>query len=286
MAASKYGSLAGAILTACSVGVPLSAQESYELRLGAEKPAAMTEDDVRGLSDLVRLVVLQSIPDNYRNEKEWGSTREVWAGLHVKQDGLRLTTKRRKKTVNHGSWKRYEARLIDPERELRVRIENVRALPGQGAALNLVVDAFLAASGRWSEWRHGVQLFSISADAEARVRLQVACQVGIAFDFAGGVPRLRLSPVVTAADLRLTDFRLHRLSDFDGPLIHQVGHALQGVLQDEIDDRRGKLVTRINAQIAKHQKRLEVSPSDLMSQGLGQVWQRAVELQPAPTAAR
>ena len=280
-----HGTLWGVILPSCCLCLSLAAEESYELRISPGETATLTEEDVQGLSDLVRLIALQNIPHDYRNEKEWGSTKEVWAGIDFKQDGLRLTTKRRKKTVNHGSWKRYEARLIDPDRELLLRIENVRAIPGRGANLDLIVDSHLAASGRWSEWRQGIQLFSFSADATARVRMRVACQIGIAFNFANSVPQLRLSPTVTDADLQLTDFRLHRISNFDGPVIHQLGHALQDVLQDELDDRRGKLVTRINSQIAKHQSVLQLSPGDLMNQGLNQVWQRALELQRAPQEA-
>ena len=282
---STHWSLGGVILGTCCLCLSLPAEESYELRIAAGETATLTEEDVLGLSDLVRLIALQNIPHDYRNEKEWGSTKEVWAGIDFKQDGLRLTTKRRKRTVNHGSWKRYEARLIDPDRELLLRIENVRAIAGRGADLDLIVDSHLAASGRWSEWRQGVQLFSFSADATARVRMRVACQIGIAFNFADSIPQLRLSPTVTDADLQLTDFRLHRISNFDGPVIHQLGHALQDVLQDELNDRRGKLVTRINSQIAKHQSVLQLSPGDADEPRTGQVWQRALELQRVPAEA-
>ena len=50
----------------------------------------------------------------------------------------------------------------------------------------------------------------------------------------------------------------------DGPVVHQLGHAPRGELQDELDDRRGKLVARINSQIDKHRDVLKLSPSNLM----------------------
>jgi hypothetical protein len=252
-----------------------------EVRLwppGNQVPAS--DQDVQGLSDLVRLIVLQNLPHNYENLKEWGTTKEVWAGVDFSRDGWRVTTKRRRKTVNHGSWKRYQVQLVNPDRELLARVENVRSVPGKGACFDLLVESPLAASGRWSEWQQGVQLFSVSAEAYARVRLRVACAVGISFQLKGTAPKLSLDPEVIDAQLELTDFRLHRISDFDGPAVHKLGHALRGVLQDEIADRRAKLVTRMNSQIDKHRDVLTVSPDDLVKQGLGQIWQRAAEFQP------
>ena len=133
----------------------------------------MSDEDVRELSDLVRLIVLQNLPHSYENTKEWGGTKEVWAGIKISQEGMRLTTKRRKKTVNHGSWKRYQVQLVNLSKSCWYDWRACGRFLPKGPAFDLVVDAHLFASGRWSEWRQGVQLFSVSAEAEARLRLCV-----------------------------------------------------------------------------------------------------------------
>ena len=267
--------------------LPLSGQESIAVPslIGPDTPKAISDEDVQGLADLLRLVVLQNLPHNFENTKEWGMTKEVWAGVDIKQEGLRLSTHSHRKVVNHGSWKRYQVNLVHPEQELQVRLENVRAVEGKGAGLTLIVDAHLLASGRWAEWRQGVQLFSFSADADAKVRLRVDCLVGIEFRIADSTPRLCLSPRVTDAGIELTDFRLQRISKLDGPGVHKFGHLLSDVLQEEIDQRRGKMVDRINGQIDKHRNVLTVSPADLMKQGLDQLWSRASELQAAASGS-
>ena len=143
----------------------------------------------------------------------------------------------------------------------------------------------LLVSGRWSEWRQGVQLFSVSADADARVQIRAVCEVGIAIGVAEGSPRLTLSPRVADAAIELTDFRLQRISKLDGPAVHKLGHAMRGVLQGEIDDRRAKLVGRINTQIEKHRDVLTVSPADLMKEGWDKAWDKALGFQQGGDAA-
>jgi hypothetical protein len=236
----------------------------------------LTADDLRGLSDLVRTVALRSLPRDYENTKEWGSTKEVWAGVKVSQDGLRLSTHSRTKTVNHGSWKRYRAWLVDPDKDLGIQLENVRSIPGKGTAFDLIIDLHLGATGRWSEWRQGVQLYSLSADAMARVRMRMACELGMSLAFSGAAPELILAPTVSAANLELTDFRLHRVSKLDGPVIHKLGLAIRDVLQTEIDEREVELAAKINRQIDKQRDALRIAPRELLNKGLDKLLAGAV----------
>ena len=68
-------------------GAPSLTEQPIETPLPVSPP--LTAEDLRGLSDLVRTVALKSLPRDYENTKEWGSTKEVWAGVKVSQDGLR-----------------------------------------------------------------------------------------------------------------------------------------------------------------------------------------------------
>jgi hypothetical protein len=90
-----------------------------------------------------------------------------------------------------------------------------------------------------------------------------------------------LEPTVVDATLELIDFDLHRISKLGGPLAHELGRGLRDVLQNEFNDRRARLVTRMNGQIEKHRDKLRISPRDLLQKGLDRLGASA----PTRTAA-
>lgn len=224
-----------------------------------------------GAQRLLRALVLKNLPAEYENNKQWGGTKRVWDGLHVSLDGIRVKTSRRWKDANHGTWKRYRAWLIDPEQEFEIQIEKMTATPEGKTAFDVVIDARLGAWGRLSEYARDVQLVSLSAEADARVRLRASCEMSLRLDVTKLPPDVILEPRVVSAELTLVDFHLVRISSRDGPLVRQLGKELHDVLQDEIDDRQAGLVAKINRQLEKHEDDLRLSVSDLAASGLRQL---------------
>lgn len=255
-------------MTVCGLALADAAAAPPEELVASEATPAS------GLDRLIRDLVLQNAPHEYENDRQWGGTRQVWDGLHVWRDGLRIKTKRRWKDANHGTWKKYRAWLIDPDHQFDVQFLNLHKTAEGKAAFDLLIDAKLGAWGRLSEWRQDVQLFSFSADAEATVRLKLSCELSARLDPSHLPPDLVLQPQVMAADLALVDFRLKRISDADGPLVKQLGKSLREVLEDELRDRQPRLVQRMNDQIRDHQDDLRLSARDLAASG----WQQALQL--------
>jgi len=241
--------------------------------VAAEASATETSTTTKatGAHRLLRTLVLENVPPTYENTKRWGGTKRVWDGLHISLDGLRLKTKRRWKEANHGTWKRYRAWLIDPEEEFEIQIENMAATPEGKTAFDVVIDARLGAWGRLSEYALDVQLLSISAEADARVRMRATCEMSLRLDVTRFPPDVILEPKVVRADLKLVDFHLVRISDLDGPLVREFGEELHDVLQDEIADRQVKLVEKMNRQLKKHEDDLRLSVADLAASGLRQL---------------
>jgi hypothetical protein len=237
--------------------------------------------DVESISELIRHIVLNNLPHQYEERDDWGRTKEVWAGLKISLDGLRVKTKRRKKDVNHGSWKIYRVWLANPQRDFDVQLRNLRTVPGTGVGFDLVVDSRLGTSARWSEWQRGVQLYSVSAEADAKVRLTMRCELGLAFELTDFPPDMILEPSVTDANLQLLELRVHRVSKLSGPLVKQLGRALRDVLQQELDRRRTKLVTKINDEIQDNREALKISLRDLPGRGFDAIWKRVFPDKPS-----
>lgn len=233
-------------------------------------PVGTTIPVGESLQSLITKLVVEEIPHEYENTKKWGGTKRVMSGLDWELDGIKVETRRQWKEANHGTWSRYKLRLVEPERTFEVRIENLRDMGDNVAAFDLIGIAQLDCSGRLSKWQRGVQLVSLSGEANAKVRLLAHVEVKMAIDPRTFPPDILLSPKVTSADLALQEFELRRLSKAEGPLVKQVGEVLEEGVQDYLAEHRQKLTDKMNAQIEKKRSKLRVPLSQLTTSAWGQ----------------
>jgi len=70
---------------------------------------------------------------------------------------------------------------------------------------------------------------------------------------------------VATADLDILEFKLRRISHFDGPVVKTLSASVREVLEDKIAEDRKKLVERLNKSLAKQQSKLRFSPADLLT---------------------
>lgn len=269
---------------ACAIGLMLvflaAAEQSPAQADNAVSPPAAGRSSER-LQNLLTDIVRQNIPHEFEEIDNWGATKDFTVGVDVSLDGLRLDSERRRKALKHGTWKMYRVKLVDPQQQFQIRAENLRELKAGKAAFDVLVEARLDAFGRIAEWRRGVQLFTLSANADALVRMRLACELSSRLDARQFPPAIQLQPVVKSADLELVEFRLTRISDLDGPAVKELGKALRDVLEDKIEDQRDKTAEKINREIAKNSEVLRLSLPDLMQTELG----RAVAKQAGATNA-
>lgn len=218
----------------------------------------------RGVHRLLTEIARNTIPVDYVNDKDWGAQKEVTRGLRIRREGLRLTTSRRRKLVNHGNWKRYHLRLVEPNKNLKLRVENYTELPNHRVQMDLVIDAKLDVDGRLSKWERGLQLFSVSAAARSDVQLRIRCDVGLVLDATEFPPAVVLDPKVTDANLLLRDFRLRQLSNLRGTTAYKLSSSVREIVEDVIERKRAKLVEKLNAKIDRSRDRLRLSFQEIL----------------------
>lgn len=229
----------------------------------AAPPAASDDQSVRQLARLVADCVEAAIPRQYDKKVDWGATISVTTGLRTNRDGLRIKVRRRKKQVDHGLWKHYRLRLVDPERDLAVRVANLRPLEGGRAGLTLVVDARLDAWGRAKAYQYGIHLFALEIVGHARVRLTIDCEVGLNVDQKDRRPVVAFDLHVADSSLDVVDLQLERISNARGPVVRELGDGLHRVVRSQLASR--ELTPKLNRAIQKRQHRLQVETPILFS---------------------
>jgi hypothetical protein len=222
------------------------------------------ENDAAQMDRFLTRLALDNMPVEFKEDEDWGQQDERWDGVKVSFKNGKLRTKRRKKMVNHGTWKRYSASLVDPEEQFSVQLNNFRELADRKVAFDVVVSAKIKVAGRQSKWVKGMQLYSISATGSADLRLTVSVELQSTLDVAKFPPDLILDPAISAADIELFDFRIDRVSKAGGEIAQQITKAVRKAIEKKISAKEEKLVSKLNTKIDENRDRLTLSAHDAM----------------------
>lgn len=219
------------------------------------------------LNQWITGLVLKHMPHQYSKEKNWGKQAKRWAGVKLRRDhdDGKLETKRRYKMTNHGTWRKYAAKLADPEKKFAVELANFDSTEDHKTSFDVQFSADLILDARQSKWVKGVQLYSFSADATATVRLNVHCELGIDMDFSRFPPELVLNPNVTEAKIDVEKFQLNRVSKAGGELAQQVTRLARKELDEKVEEHEKKLVKKLTKEIEENRDKLRLSITDAVN---------------------
>jgi len=214
------------------------------------------------LADSLASIVREAVPREYEKKKNWGHTKRITTGVTSDGPLYKMKLHRRKKHVNHGTWKHYRVWFTptdekSPQKNLRVTVENLHSLEAGGVGLRLVVDAKLEG---WAQMRHynrGIHVITLTAEGVSELRITLDCEVRMKMTAKG----MAIDPQVTKATLDLRDFDLTRLGEVEGKLAHELGRGMRSMVEDQLDSPR--LTAKLNRAIDKKRDRLVLSSAKL-----------------------
>jgi len=230
----------------------------------AQEPEATSADAGAELDGLITKMVLDNIPHDFEETKDWGGQDERWDGIRFRREGFKIQTKRRKKMVNHGTWKKYSATLLNPDEEFSINVKNMRETSDEKMAFDIHFSAHLNIDGRQSKWVKGVQLYSFSVQGHTKVRLVVGIELGVTMDINNFPPDLVFIPVAKEANLIVDDFRIDRVSKAGGEFAQQVSRGVRNSLDQKLAEKEDKLVEKLNKEFTKNKSKLRLSIADAL----------------------
>lgn len=196
----------------------------------------------RQLTDIGR----KYLPAIHIDDSKWGQQKEF----------DRLLPRNKPLMLNHGTWRKFQARPVRPEETFRIRLKNLRCESAK-IYFTLECDGLLDLEARQAKWVRGVQLYSINAQGDAKITLSLDCAVWVGFDFRSE-PTMVIQPEIKSADIVIHEFQIHRISKVGGEFAQQVTRAARDWLDDREEKHEAKLVAKINRQIQKKQDRLRI----------------------------
>ena len=215
------------------------------------------------VAQLVTPLIAEAVPREFEGKKDWGKTKTVVSGLHSDGNFFKFDIHRQTSEVNDGIWKKYRLTLIEPDKNLEIRIDDMHRLESGKYALTLFVAAKVHGWARAVVYEHGVHVISLDAEGDTSIRLWIDAEVGVeTVESSTFIPGLELRPVVMDARLKFDDFKLTRISDVRGAVAKELGDLLRKELQKKLSGP--KLVDRFNHALQKHPERLRLSPDMLL----------------------
>lgn len=227
----------------------------------------MPEASSRGLLEFITDLLREQIPETYVEDKDWNKTKEVYAGVRIQRDGLKLKTKRRWKEVNHGLWRRYHVQLINPEETLELTLSDVYWQPDGRLHLRLRVRSTFDVTARQARWNLDVRLYSLHVLARCRMTVDVEAVIAFQVQPIEVPPAIQLAPEVLTAKLSLEDFEVDEVGHLGSDIAAELGKAAEDLVLDKvIKSQSRKLADKLNRQLEKKRDKLRFSLSDWLSE--------------------
>jgi hypothetical protein len=241
-----------ALLAACGLASHATAQSPQP---NASDALATT------LSQLIR----EAIPLAYDKQKDWGATREITVGYRVDGKPFHYHVHRRKKYVEHGVWKHYKLRVVEPDKNLRVRLRDLRPVAPGRVAFTLELESKLDAWARAKVYHYGVHVIALEVEGDLQMRLQIHGEIALQATVVSGAAAIAAHPVVTDAKLSLDEFRIRRVSDARGPIVRELSDGVRAIVEDELNGPQ--LTAKLNRAIEKKRDELIFAPASLVGSG-------------------
>lgn len=213
-------------------------------------------------AEIVARLIAEAIPREYERSKDWGQTKKITTGVRSSGNFFKFDIHSKKSDVKDGVWKHYRATMIEPEKNLVVRIDNLRSLDAGRIAFTLFVTTKLHGWARAKVYESGVHLIALEAEGDAKVSLWIDCEIGLEVAPASFLTGIAVRPHVASARMKLDDFRLTRISDVRGPIVRELGDGLRHLIEEELNGP--KLAAKLNRSIEKRSDRLVLSPEMLL----------------------
>ncbi|GAA5507275.1 hypothetical protein [Novipirellula caenicola] len=209
---------------------------------------------------------MQEVPAIYQGDKDWGETKEVWAGVRAKFDGLKLKTHRRFKEVNHGRWIRYEIKLPEANaaNAATTKINSATLTDEDRWRIDSVTETPMQFTAKVERWNLGIKLYSVTVTGRMRVQLQLTSTIGLYLDYSEIPPAVVAQPAIEGAKLTLASFEIDRVSKIGGDAAEVWGEIMQEIIvQRFIENQNDQIVNKLNREIEKHRADLRFSWSML-----------------------
>lgn len=212
-------------------------------------------------SETLRAVLLTAIPDQYEDRSHWEKTTKVFDGLDVRQKGFDVRVKERRRVVNHGPWQRYKIQILNPAKNLTIRIDQIRSTGLGQFRFRVFLASKLRCRADFENWFVGVKGFNMTVITDADVQIVAECQLAIRTESKRDrlIPDFVLDPHVNAISLALSNLDVQRIGEIRGDLAEGIGDSSRRFIENIMKAQERRVLKKANEAIDKKRSSLRTS---------------------------
>jgi len=222
-------------------GQVLQARETQTVAIPAvSEPSTVPPTN---LSEVLKVLLLESLRDDYVDLRHWGGTIERFNGLKIR--GLRIS--RREREVPHGIWRRYKATLVQPEKTFDAQVMQLDPTPSGKIPFSIEITLRSRCEATFAWWAYGVKGLNGTAVSYATLQLRMILETSpaIAFNLNTPFPKVELRPTVKSVDLKLKDLDVRQLGVLKGDLAEVLGDGSKHAIEALIQKQEGKIRVKL-----------------------------------------
>lgn len=228
-------------------------------------PSVTTQESIRWLLERC----LHHLPKQFDGDDDWGDTKELWAGIRMRRDGWKIKTNRRRKSVNHGRWVRYQINLPDDPSLRQLEIRDVQPEPTSdewpfgGYRFTARVNSLAHFETRVERWNLGVQWYSVSTRGKLNASLETTIRFAVVPDYSEVPPSVVAEMNVLDARASLSNLQVDRVSKIGGDVAEELGEVAEKTLiKLWLNKENDRLAGRFNDSIEDNRDDLRFSWTD------------------------
>ena len=217
----------------------LFAQEVQTVALSAEEVPGADQHIPADFSELLRMLLLESMKSEYADLRHWKRTVERFDGFHI--HGIRIS--KRERDVPHGFWRRYKVTLIQPEKTFEAQVQQLAPTPEGAIPFSILISLRARCEATFAWWAYGVKGINGTAvsDATIHLRLRLETSPKIHFRLNSPFPQFDLRPRVTHVELKLKDLDVRKLGILKGDLAEVLGDGSRKAVEAMMQQQEGKI---------------------------------------------
>lgn len=207
-------------------------------------------------------IAKEYLPETYDDDRKWGKTAKVFSGIDFDFEDGKLRTDKKEKEVKHGDWSRYSVELDESGGDIDVEIQKFAFDENAKYTIAIEFYAPIKVHSRYSKWARGVQLVSLSADANAKVKFQLELEIQLGCLLTKIPPDLTAKIYANRAEIQLVDFKVYKVSKLGGEFAEQVSEGAEKIIRTKLAEKEEKILQKINRSLTKHQDDFRLSIAD------------------------
>jgi hypothetical protein len=193
------------------------------------------KDDYGDISRLLHKIVVKQVPREYEEKFDWGKTIPLPPKLLAPKLPRTFIKVGDRMEVPDGAWKRIHVKLDDPNKDLKIKVKDLKKLDKGGYRVVIDTEALLRCDGEWKQWKNGILLLRVDGQADATIASTLVCDVTVELNIKKFPPELKVDPKIVELSLDLKGFNLNQLGGtLQGETFRQLGNDLMRDLLREL----------------------------------------------------